>query len=307
MTFFNNNWLHFHYNFDSTQTTRQSVWDIFNYKSSISNIQCKDFLQELEISCIEIYQQSKTNNKNVGIFLSGGVDSEIIARTFVKLGLEFEPFFIRFTDGLNLHEKYYVDIFSKQTSKKINYVDLDVYKWCNDPNGFAHYMEKYHTYDLAAPIQMWARTQIPNEFSMISGNYEPHLFKWQTDETLGIEWYHFFDESPFMSRMNFCSINKYNDYPFFYLHRPELYLAYSKDPIVAKMIDNRYKLSLASTKKIMMEYYFPEMPVRPKFTGFEKLQPIWRNTFDRLIEEFGYQDGVFTIPHSKLHRLFNNG
>lgn len=305
MTFFKNNWLKFHYNLDPDQTQRSSHWDVFSYSSSAGDLLCKNFIQEMDNTCTDLHTTIKNKGKDAAIFLSGGVDSEIIARTFVKLGLDFEPFFIRFADGLNLHEKHYVDIFAKQTGKKVNYIDVDLYKWCDHDLGFKNYMKTYHTWDLATPLQIWAREQIPKSFSVISGNYEPHLFKWQLDESLKLEWAHFFEESPFMARMKHCMDKEFNDYPFFYLYRPELYAAYSMDPIVMKMIENPFKLSLASTKKLMMEYYFPEMPVRNKFTGFEKVQPTWRTVFDEICKDFGYIDGSFAVPHSKINTLFN--
>lgn len=305
MIFFKNNWLQFHYNLNPNQLNRSSHWDVFTYSSSAGEFDTQNFTTEMNRTCIELHKKIKENGKEAALFLSGGVDSEIIARNFVKLGLDFEPFFIRFADGLNLHEKYFVDIFAKQTGKKVNYIDIDLYRWCNLEKGFQYYMKTYHTWDLASPLQMWAREQIPKSFSVISGNYEPHLFKWQLRESLELEWAHFFEESPFMARMNHCKANGFNDYPFFYLYRPELYASYSKDPIVLKMIENPYKLSLASTKKIMMEYYFPEMPVRDKFTGFEKVQPTWRTIFDDICKDFGYIDGSFAVPHSKIYSLFN--
>lgn len=306
MTFFKDQWLQFHYNLDSQQISRTSPWDVFTYKSTTGSFSHKPFLQEMKLSCYEIYRTVLKHNKELGLFLSGGVDSEIIARTYLELGINFEPFFILFKNGLNEHEREYVDKFSKQTGKPVNYIEVDIYKWIWDSNGLAKYSKQYKTFDLATTLQLWAREQISADYSIVSGQYEPHMFKAQVGNTLEYKWVHMFEESAFMARMNHCKINDFLDFPFFYLYRPELYAAYSNDMFIKKMILNPFKLSLVSTKKLMMEFYFSEMPVRPKFNGFENLDKTWIGYFNKIVEDFGYQDGEIRIPHNELENLYNH-
>lgn len=304
MNFFKDDWLKFHFNLDLNQTVRKDPWDVFSYKSVCGNLSHRSFLEEIKLSCLETYHRSKSQNKKLGLFLSGGIDSEIIARTYLELGIDFEPYFILFKNDLNSHEKEYVDKFSKQNNKSINLIEVDIYKWIWDENGLEKYAKKYKTFDLATPLQLWAREQISNDYSIVSGQYEPHLFKSQIDQTLEYKWIHLFEESAFLSRINHCQTNQFFDFPFFYLYRPELYAAYSDDIFIQKMITNPYKLSLVSTKMQMMEFYFSEMPVRPKFNGFEKLERTWVGHYNSMIENFGYQDGEIRIPHSELGKLY---
>ena len=306
MSFFKDQWLKFHYNLNPEQTSRENIWDVFTYTSRTNSLDHQSFLQEMKLSCCEINQQALKHNKKLGLFLSGGVDSEIIARTYLELGIDFEPFFILFKNDLNAHEREFVDNFSKQTGKQVNLIDLDIYKWIWDPEGLAKYSTLYRTFDLATTVQLWAREQISADYSIVSGQYEPHMFKAQLGNTLEYKWVHVFEESSFLSRINHCNSNNFFDFPFFYLYRPELYAAYSKDIFVEKMIQNPYKLSLVSTKKQMMEFYFSEMPVRPKYNGFEKLDKTWIGYFNKIIEGFGYQDGEIRILHDNLKDLYNH-
>lgn len=305
MNFFKDEWLRFHYNLDINQITRTSPWDVFTYKSNCANLRHHSFLGEMKLTCIDIFKCAINQNKKLGLFLSGGVDSEIIARTYLELGIDFEPFFIMFKNDLNVHEKDYVDNFSKQNKKSVNFIEVDIYKWIWDSNGLEKYVRDYKTFDLATPLQLWAREQISNDYAIISGQYEPHLFKSQHDHTLEYDWVHLFEESAFLARINHCQQNQFFDFPFFYLYRPELYAAYSNDMFIKKMIANPYKLSLVSTKMQMLEFYFSEMPVRPKFNGFEKLERTWVGYYNNLIESFGYQDGEIRILHRDLEKLYN--
>lgn len=307
MTFFKNNWITFHYNFDKTHTKRTSKWDVFSYASKERSLYPKSLKEEIKKTCEEIYLECKKLNTKLGVFLSGGVDSEIIARTLKELDIPFENYFVLFHHDLNQHEREIVEKFSKQTGCIVNFIDIDFEQWLQSDNddSYRYYATTYKTFDLSAPMQLWARNKISNGVSMTSGLNEPHLYKSINTETLELEWMHVFDESAFMARMDFATEYNFLDFPFFYLHRPELYAAYCYDPYVVSMISNPYKLSLASTKKEMLKKYFPDMEVRPKYTGFENLNREIIATASSK-DNFGYMDGQIRIKHTEIYKLFNN-
>lgn len=303
MNYFKNDWIKFHYNFNLDQTQRKSRWDVFSYTiKNQSPIRHGLFLDELKFTCQEIFQKTKELNTDLGLFLSGGVDSEIIARTYVKLGIPFTCYFIKFENNLNGHEYELVCNLEKELNLKVIYLNVDIESWLAIGGEYDYYCKKYNTFDLATPLQMYARSQIDSRVSIISGLYEPHLFKYWHSQNKDHEWVHMFDESSIMSRIRFLEEHSFKDFPFFYLFRPELYAAYSNDYFVDAMVENPYKLSLVSTKKVMMRCYFPEMKERPKFTGFENLQ---LNTISEALSRHpqGYQDGEIRLPHKELNKV----
>lgn len=302
MIFFKNDWINFHFNLDRNQKKRLSKWDVFSYSTNLSAIRFNGFKEELENTCLEIYKESQSLGNKLGLFLSGGIDSEIIARTLVALDIPFESYFISFENNLNDHEELLVRDFERTCNHKVQYIKVDIKKWLTSDNGFKFFCNRYRTFDIAAPLQMWARTQIGKEYSMISGIFEPHLHKIPTTEKCQMEWVHAFDESSVCSRVQFLEENQYLDFPFFYLYRPELYAAYCFDPFVQKMLTNPYKLSLVSTKKEMMKSYFPDMLVRQKYSGFEFVKDMCAEAHRTYQHE--YVDGQLRISHSVFEKLF---
>lgn len=297
---FKNDWLQFHYNLDVKKVVRTDIWDVFTLSSNCSIGEIKSFLPELDTTCLEVYQEALKNNKKLGLFLSGGVDSEIIARSLLKLEIPFEPFFISFKDNLNDHEYELIKQFTTETGKDLTCIELDILNWLTTLDGYSFYQKNYKTFDIATPLQMWARDQISSEYAMISGLFEPHLHKIAATEQCQLTWMHAFDESSIMSRYNFLKQRQYCDYPFFYLYRPELYAAYSFDPFVEQMIENPHKLSLSSTKKSMMKHYFPEMYSRPKYTGFEKIKKQCRLAIET--HTCQHVDGQIRIYHKDIKK-----
>jgi len=304
MIFFKNNWINFHFNLDPSQKQRQSKWDVFCYSTSLTNFKFGSFQEEMEKTCEEIFISTQRLGTKLGLFLSGGLDSEIIARTLLKMGIPFDSYFIVFHNQLNQHERDIVDTFQNQTGHRVNYIDVDIEKWLQSANHLEYYAKTYRTFDMATPLQMWARTKISKGHSMISGLFEPHLHRVVAGESCQLEWFHAVDESSVCSRMKFIEKNFYSDFPFFYLYRPQLYAAYCFDPHVQSMLSNPYKLSLVSTKKIMMKHYFPEMEERPKYTGFENVKELCGNVMKNITHEF--VDGQLRIPHRDFERLFTH-
>lgn len=305
MKLFKNDWLSFHYNLNTNQYKRLSAWDVFTYTSKCEQLTHLNFKTELEITCKDIYATTQKLGTRLSLFLSGGVDSEIIARTFIELGIPFESYFILFHKDLNAHEKEIVDKFQTQTGCRVDYIDVDIEKWLTADDGLNYFRTVYKTFDIATPLQLWARTAISKNHSVVSGLFEPHLHKIAATEECRLEWMHAIDESSVMSRVNFIKENNFFDFPFFYLHRPELYAAYCRDPYVERMLANPYKLSLVSTKKEMMKHYFPNMEIRPKYTGFENVREQCRQATENYKQEF--IDGQLRILHRNIGKLFNEG
>jgi hypothetical protein len=71
----------------------------------------------------------QSTDKKILVHLSGGIDSEIICRSFLENGHPFEVSIGRFGNGLNDHDVAYAVKFCKQYDIKYKFCDMDMLKF----------------------------------------------------------------------------------------------------------------------------------------------------------------------------------
>lgn len=90
-----------------------------------------DFKQECYKTAQLLSQKAKTLNKVPVILLSGGLDSEVVCKSFIDQGIDFIPLTFKFNDDLNSHELYYVNKFSKRHNLDTIYFNLNIFELLN--------------------------------------------------------------------------------------------------------------------------------------------------------------------------------
>lgn len=258
MTFYNN-WAKFQYS--SGETVRKNYFDeckMIIAKKSATNLTLGAAMQK----AINLLPN------NVGVFYSGGVDSEIIIMEMLNNGIIPKLYFIDFT--LNYHDKEYAEKFCKYNNLKFKTIRIDINHFIK--KDIYDYIQ-YGCNDLATPLNFHARTLIDEDVNMIAGVGDPPLFKGITQiiPCLKHEWVISISENSEVARYFWYMKNFPKDVPLFYRYTPELAAAYIKDPEIIDIVtQERYKLSVKSTKhKILSKFYNIEN--RNKYTGFEKL------------------------------------
>ena len=98
-----------------------------------------------------------------------------------------------------------------------------------------------------------------------------------------------------------CKNNNANYFPYFLMQTPELMASYLKLDIVeflltdpTNFINTPFNDSIE--KRIIYHKYWPDMPHRPKYSGYEKIGTFLQSVKLNLMEKFPGQDGVQYIP-----------
>ena len=228
---------------------------------------------------------SDTRSLPIGIFYSGGLDSEIILKTAIEMGLPMQPFTIRFKGGLNEHEIYYTENFSKKFNVDINYIDVDIEQWLfgDEILSCKNQARDYNFCHIATPLHFYARKLVESKFgdfsilngsgdvplSLVPDKYNCEKLKW----TVGISW-----DSQYK---RLCLSQQYKeDVPLFFCYIPELQYNFLREKELEHCVsENSKKMGVISSRHSLYHRLWPDLLPRKKFTGFEKLDKNFNYSF----------------------------
>jgi hypothetical protein len=117
------------------------------------------------------YDILKNKNK-IDILYSGGQDSELLLKTAISLGINFDVVTMRLkVDGclVNAHDLYYSELFCRENNIKQKFVELDVADFF--VNGqYLSYLEPYTVAEPHIATHFWLLEQC-NNFPVFAGDY----------------------------------------------------------------------------------------------------------------------------------------
>jgi hypothetical protein len=220
----------------------------------------------------------KEYGKDLVVFFSGGTDSEIVVRNFLEIGHKPKCFFIKFKDDYNLPDYQEAAEAAKELGVDLEVHEFDVKDFYNSGEAqdfsdkiqctqITYLMIYYHVLKLGAPAVMGG---------------EQFLRRHVTPKTS--YWYHCFRENEDASAMRFSEIYKIPLVNEWFSYTPEMMLYYLEDYEIQELINNKFncKLSSVSSKNKILKNLYPEIRVKKKTHGFEKLIGFNTETYELL-------------------------
>lgn len=222
------------------------------------------YQNELKRTADLIYQDY---GKDFALFLSGGTDSEIVLRNFLDIGIKPTCYTIKFKDDYNADDVNEAIDLAKELNVPLHLIDFDVKDFYNsgEASEFGQqlqctqvtYLVVYHSIlKIGLPSVMGGELLLRRNI-----NTEPS------------SWYFCIRENEDGSAMRFSkkfNVPLVNEY---FSYTPELMLYYLEDPSIQSLVSNRlnYKLSSVSSKNEILKRLVPDIRVRKKTHGYEKL------------------------------------
>jgi hypothetical protein len=270
MIYFNeNNWVTWSYNDQPIQGRSSSASDIFKVHHNPDPKPIGTFLEEgirAAKSVANHYQ-----GRQLDLFFSGGLDSEIMVRSFYAAGLKPRVHIVRYENDINLEDVSYAIAIANSLNIDYNIIDMNIKKF------FENDAER-----IAEQAQMDRPRMLP---SLIYGDLVDGVSilamgeaLWQrtdSDYSKKGTWQYWEIESDY-------ACDKYNLFhgreSIHLWHRwtPELVLAHTKYKWFYKLINDGYpkRLGNTSTKIIGFKEEFPDLLERKKYTGFERISDL---------------------------------
>lgn len=230
----------------------------------------KDFGQE----AIETakYIQGCTN-KPIVLALSGGIDSEAVALSFLEAGIPFSVATIRFKDGLNAHDILYMERFCELHKIQQTFLSLDAKLFFTQ--GYKKYMyQGYRAVNVFRYLQILLLDVIENKLNstaVLAGGEQRYTVN-------NNHLCQFYDPSV-LNVTDWMQANNTLHFPYFFHTTPEMVASYIQEDLMQYLLhhpeyyNDHFITSLTSVEKmIVYRKYFRSMETREKFSGFEKIQ-----------------------------------
>lgn len=246
---------------------------------------------------------SKEYGKEFALMFSGGTDSEIVLRSFLKIGVTPRIFFVRFANGYNHNDYLEALEVTDSLGVKLEVIDFDVIEFFNSGQAkefsvelqcrqIAYLTIYYHIKNLQLPAVMGGEM----------------LFQRKVN-TQGSRWFYSFRENQDASAMrlslkyNIPLVNEWFSYT------PEMMLYYLEHPKIKWLLTERYNYKMASfsTKNEVLRQYMPDLFDRIKTHGFEHLLGFNNEVFYKLNKDYPKRlesslDGIYVDELEKKLR-----
>lgn len=245
----------------------------------------------------------KDFGKDFVVMFSGGTDSEIVLRAFLKIGIKPRAMFIKFKNDYNRRDYLTGLEICNQLGIMMETVEFDVVDFYNSGQaaefaGEIHcrqmaYLSVYHHIrNLGVPAimggEMLLRRQVP-------GNKDSF-------------WYYVFRENEDASAMRFSlkyNIPLVNEW---FSYTPEMMAYYLELPEIKSLVTERYnyKLGSVSIKNSVLYKLMPELVKKRKTTGYEQLLGFNGETYDTLYQTHTkrLERSLDGIPLDQLQEMF---
>lgn len=250
---------------------------------------CTRWPENFRQECLEAARLIRAStDQQIWVLFSGGVDSEVALRSFVESGIDVNAAILRFNGGINEHDISYAFETCKQLNVKSRVFELDLHRfWQND---YQPYAARTRCVSPQLLTTMYLADQVPGypvigsgECLLVHENGQWDL--WEKEKIAS--WYRHF----LILERAAC--------PGFFQYTPELMLSYLIDPMVVKFIDEIKQGSTADIKLAMYQQHF-NLASRPKYTGFENVQPEDYVLRQKLKSQYHDSDAVIKTSYNIL-------
>jgi hypothetical protein len=267
---------HFRFGYDghwfATPTDQHRMWQVEPGR-------CIRSFRRFDAECRRAVRLITQNTPDLipNIAFSGGIDSEIIVRTFMELGIPFKITIFKYSDDLNLHDISFAISFCEehQLDYEIRYVDVisfwnsdQFYQLADDIKCVSPKVCAYlHSFDLLEDGlliigQGGGRVIDLTAYEHLEGNFAHSSPRWHIVET---------ERNNALYRY-FIQRSK-KAIPSFFRYTPELISSFLSDSTVRELVTGKLPgyITTQTAKYEIYKKYFPDIQPRPNFHGFERM------------------------------------
>jgi hypothetical protein len=279
------------------------------YKWDISFGQCEYIPTSFRDECDRAARLiSESTDEIPNIMFSGGMESEIVIRSFERQHLPFRVSILRFKKNLNIHDICFAVTYCESRSIPYDIIDLNIETFMEEQ--VYEYAERTKSCSPQLPPTMWLADQIDG--LPILGSGEPYVYKQVPEDYIS-------GESPYESSDWFFSEKEriqawYRHFiqqnrpaiPGFFQYTPELMYSFLSHSIIKLLVNDEYhgKLSAVTSKNNIYKSWYDDLWNRTKHTGFEKLSELDETVRENLLDLYGNYNRMASIEyHTFMSKL----
>jgi hypothetical protein len=229
-------------------------------------------LSESVLAAEEIQKEAGTNK--IILCLSGGVDSECLALSFLKANIAFEVAILELENGFNNYDVFSIKLFCEKHSIKYRLISLNIIEFF-ETGKHLKYGEKYQCQSPQIAVHLWLLDQLDG-FCVLSGNF---IYPTYPDNEA------FFVGLPgdlHCAYFRYFEANVRAGIPWFFIYSPELVFSFYKTSTIKNQIKEVTKNTELPYSDKCLIYNLAGFDVKPradKYTGFEKVRFYYDQTY----------------------------
>jgi hypothetical protein len=259
----------FIYGYDSEKLNlRSSDNSIFHCYYSKAKYLPISFKEECIKTCHKIADVAEHLGRTPIVLLSGGLDSEVVIRSFLESGRKFKTVSHRFENNLNKHEIDYVIKLGESKNIDVNFLDLSVIEWLGSDESL-----KMAEISKCAYSEMLPTMKLMHEV-YFNLNGLPILGNGDFYATIENNQWKYIEFEYIVAWMRYCVEMQIISSVNFFQQTPELTLSMALDPIIVSAIRENYELNLRSAKYLVYKKYWKDIELRKKYNGAELIQTV---------------------------------
>jgi len=304
------NYLKYGYN-NRPFTRREWLYDQFFVKIGFpARSNTLDFKQSCIIAASLIASRS---SKELVVCMSGGIDSEMVARFLMAAEMNFSAAIMVLNDGLNQHDIQYAYDFCNANNIGYEEYHVDVNKFFKEEKTFIKESQAYYAIQV---LQNWLISEIARKGQFpIPGNGDLLLTRSVPADFATIrydyngnrldDWYVYFSEDAFFSGTRFMQAYNIEGVNSFFSYLPEQMHTFLSHPDLETYLldDKNFHLKSDIKQKIYSEC-FPDLQPRPKYRGNEYIKNLAE--LDSLVQEINpYMNQRYRFKYMDLRALLN--
>lgn len=214
------------------------------------------------------------------ILFSGGIDSEIMLRAFLEIGANPEILIARYENDYNIYDVSYAVTVCSILNVPYKILDFNLQKFYEND---AERMSELSQIDRPRALPYCKLLELVDGFPIMGAS---DLSPWRTDDNYNHTgtwmmrcWEHDIGWSKFLRQIDKPGVAEW------FKWTPGLVISYLNTAWFNNLVNDKYygKLGSNSTKIIGYREAYPDLIVRTKQTGFEKITTI-TNEFEKFLE-----------------------
>jgi len=247
----------------------------FTYNTSPFSVKFKKLTRDPLPFAQELIETAKYINtlttKPIMLVLSGGIDGETTALSFLTAGIPFEVLTCNYKSRANYLDTKYAKEFCERHDIKQHFIELDDENFYFN-KGYEKYIEQgYISNNLYNYLQLYLLEIVESMGCTAVCGGGDQTYKIENNTLC------FKTDTPVINTLEWCKNNKTLHFPYFFITTPELTVSYMEDTLIKFFINNYdYYAGIQDfdynmEKTILFHSIYPSMPKRRKYTGFEAI------------------------------------
>jgi hypothetical protein len=252
----------------------------------------------------EIYAAARTianrTKKPIWVCSSGGIDSEVACRAFFDQGINFSVLTLAHTENTNFHDINYAVRWCRARNVRHEIVRIDMPAFLTgEVETYARKYPALHPFRYFQ-IKLMETVERMGGFAVLAGGEQLYNARPKEGSLTRDDLYLLFTIGN-IAPIEWCKDNSTDHEPYFYFSTPELCLSFMRLPLVNFALENpdtvfTHKANAYTLKRIVYQSIWPDLEVRYKADGFEKIKPLVQESVMRMREICGPDLPQFQLP-----------